>query len=135
MDSISSAPRPERSRASTRPNITIGPILADASCILAIFRLSYFIPQNFHGSQPQSHSPHHRHGGALKEPPSWAVGTLALHGVWPDHLSLALPAPCGHQVAAPLPSLPGRERKVTPDRCKRTLKTECGSVQPLLEAS
>lgn len=66
-------------------------------------------------------------GGVLKEPTSWAAGTLALHGVWPDHLSLALPAPHGHRVTATLISLPGKERKVTPDRCKRTLKTECGS--------
>lgn len=84
-------PHPEHWRASTRPTITIGPILADASCILAIFRLSYFISQNFHRSQPQSQRLHHRHFHHLRETEgvwgtegahklgSWDTGP---HGVW-----------------------------------------------------
>lgn len=50
-------------RASGRPNITIGPIWAAASRILAIFKPSYFIPQNFQesttkpGPEPRIFSP------------------------------------------------------------------------------
>lgn len=62
-------------RTPSRPNITIGPILADASCILAIFRPCYFIPQDLHMSQPQSHGLNHSHFHHLKEPGGWG-GTV-----------------------------------------------------------
>lgn len=90
-----------------RPNITIGPILAAASCVLAIFRPSYFIPHNFHESttkpqpEPQTCSPPEDTVRSRRGTEDALDGQRGLGPPWclAVHLSLALSAPAGSQVA------------------------------------
>lgn len=137
-------------RTPSRPNITIGPTSADASRILAIFRPSYFIPQNLHMSQPQSHGRNHSHFHPLKEPWGWG-GTMKGLTSWADVTwatlwCLASPLkldsfrscwePSCLGIASPShPPKPSGKRGGSPVRCKRTLKKGHGKFQPLLEAS
>lgn len=140
-------------RAVSRPSIKTGPILADASCILALFRLSYFISQNFHMSHPQSQGLSRRHfhhprglwgwwwrggRGVLKEPVGWAtmIWPSLGHGqstsAWLLKLLMEAKSPGHSKSQLPSPAL-GEVKGGSPNGYNRTLK-ESGHLHLLLDA-
>lgn len=144
MDSISSAPPPRALESLNQANhhnrSNFGRRLLHSGHFQAIL---FYFPELSQESTtkpapaPQTFSPPEGNWGGVGHWRSPQVGQL---GHWPSW-GLALSAPCGHhvaqvqQVTVTLPCLPGRKRKVTSDKCKRTLETEHGSFYPLLDAS